>query len=321
MLRGKLKMGIVLVVIASLFIGIGYSYAERQDIVIGELNWSASVVVCQIMKNILEDELNIPTKVIQLAGSAIWPAMEKGTVDIFSEMWDTAHDAGIQKYVKENKTVELTVSYQGKASGFYIPTWVSKKYNIKSIEDLNKHTALFDITGDKKGDLWVGGFGWSGTEINKIKIRDYGLNYEPYVIDQWVFMTTLKEAMRVKKPIIFFYWAPEWIYSYYDMTQIKEPAFDPAKWHYVPKKPEESNISCSFRKPVIYVGYPAKLKKRLPKAYKFYKNWYIPMDEVNNLIAEMEDIPGNPKKDAVIVAKQWIADHPEIVKNWLKGVK
>ena len=50
-------------------------------------------------------------------------------------------------------------------------------------------------------------------------------------------------------------------------------------------------------------------------------NWYIPKEEVSGLIADLEDVPGNPKKDGAEVAKAWVESHPRIVNDWLKGVQ
>jgi ABC-type proline/glycine betaine transport system substrate-binding protein len=42
---------------------------------------------------------------------------------------------------------------------------------------------------------------------------------------------------------------------------------------------------------------------------------------VSFLITEFEDVPNNPKKDIEKVAKAWVENHPEIVKNWIKGIE
>jgi glycine betaine/proline transport system substrate-binding protein len=42
---------------------------------------------------------------------------------------------------------------------------------------------------------------------------------------------------------------------------------------------------------------------------------------VSFIIAEIEQIPGNPKKDPDRVARKWVEDHPEIVNDWIKGIK
>jgi len=81
--------------------------------------------------------------------------------------------------------------------------------------------------------------------------------------------------------------------------------------------PEKTRITCAHPPAYTYIGVSVKLEKRLPRAWKFFMNWYLPIEEVSKFIADLEDIPGNPKKPAPEVAKRWVESHPEILKNWL----
>lgn len=161
------------------------------------------------------------------------------------------------------------------------------------------------------------------TQINKIKVRDYRLDYEPYAVDHWLFLLVLKETMRTQKSIIFYHWTPDWVFAKYDLTWIKEPKYDPQRWNYERRYRTRSRIACEYEpaKVKVYVGYSKMLKDRAPKAYQFFKNWYFALDEMSSLIAEIEDVPGNPRKDPVEVARKWVADHPEIVSDWVKGIE
>jgi len=136
----------------------------------------------------------------------------------------------------------------------------------------------------------------------------------------WVFLTQLKEAMRTDRPMIFYYWEPEWPFAVYDLSEIELPPYEDSKWTYVEKRMDESSITCGWKPAQVYVGYGTKLQKKSPKTYRFFKQWYIPIDEVSFLIAELEDIPGNPKKDVEEVVEEWVRDHPAIVNDWIKGI-
>jgi glycine betaine/proline transport system substrate-binding protein len=275
------------------------------------------------MKVVLEEKLNVPAELKQVTPDLTWAGMDKGSIDIFPDLWWPNQDAGIKKYVDKRKKVELSLSYDNAVQGWFVPTWVAEKYNIKTLADLKdkEKAKIFDMTGNGIGDIWAGGFGWMSTEVTKFQLRDLELPLENYVVDSWVFLTSLKEAMRVKKPILFYYWTPEWPFSVYDFTQIEMPAYDKAQWNYVPKKPDESKITCGWQMAKVYAGYTVKLKDKSPKAYQFMKQWHIPLEEVNKLISNLEDVPGNPKQDPVEAARAWVANHPELVGEWLKGIE
>ncbi|SFM67891.1 glycine betaine ABC transporter substrate-binding protein [Thermodesulforhabdus norvegica] len=322
----KRFLGFVAVALAFLTVVFGPNSAKAEEpVVIAQQTWSASIALSNIMKYVLEEKLGIPAKILPLAQPATWAAMDKGdgSVDVKAEIWMPNEEAYWKKYVEERKTVEASLLFDNAPQGWVVPTWVAEKYNIKTYKDLIPHAKIFDINGDGKGDIWCGAGGWQSTQITRVQIRDLGLEkyFDPLVLEVWVFQAQLKEAMRKKKPILFYYWAPEWIWAVYDLTWVKLPDYDPAKWKFIPGKPEESYVACGWKPASVYVGYGVHLKKKNPKAYKFFKNFFIPMEEESKLIAELEDVPGNPAKPAEVVAREWVESHPEIVGKWLAGVK
>jgi len=87
----KLKKSFVLalLIITSLILSFGTSWAARKNVVIAEQSWTGSTVICQVMKHVLEKKLDIPAKVSQLSGAVTWVGMDKGDVDVFSDIWET----------------------------------------------------------------------------------------------------------------------------------------------------------------------------------------------------------------------------------------
>lgn len=321
MIMGKKGTLTILLTIASITFAIGTSYAERKNVIISEQSWTGSAVICQVMKNVLENKLDIPVKIIQLNGAATWVGMDKGDVDVFSDIWETAEAGGIEKYTKEKKSSEVVLSYANAPQGWYIPKFVAEEHGIKTVEDLKGKEQLFDIDSDGKGELWGGPTSWKMSEITDIRIRDYGLDFENLGVEQWAWLATLKSAILNKKPVIFYYWEPEWLFTEYDLVKIEEPAYEEAKWKFVQKQPEQSKITCEIEPTNVWVGISKKMETRLPTAYKFFQNWSIPINEVNELIALVTDIDGKTKLSGEDAAQKWVEDNPDIVNGWLKGVK
>lgn len=317
----KKSMVIVLSVVAVCMFTLGTSWAARKNVIIAEQSWTGSTVICQVMKYAVEEKLNIPVKIKLLNGSVTWVGMDKGDVDIFSDIWETAEIQSMKKYTEDKKTCEVVLSYPQAPQGWFIPRYVSEKYGIKTLEDLKGKEKIFDMDGDGQGELWGGPTSWKVNEITSIKIRDYGLDFENLGVEQWAWLTTLKAAVVKKQPVIFYYWKPEWLFTQYDLVKIQEPAYDPAKYKYVQKQPEKSKITCEMQPTDVWVGISKKMKSRLPKAYQFFKNWSIPIDEVNHLIAMVTDLPDNPEMSPADAAKKWVEEHPEIVNTWLKGIQ
>jgi len=322
----KNKWYLVVTVLVALCIAQMPAASHSADqVVIAQQTWDGSIATANIFKYALENKLNIPAVVKSIGQPPTWVALDKGdgSIDVKTEIWWPNEDAFYRKYVDERKTVEVSLLFGNAPQGWVVPTWVAKKYNIKTYKDLMPHAKLFDITGDGRGDLWCGGGGWSSTQITRIQMRDLGLeeHFSPLVVDVWVFLAQLKEAMRKKKEIVFYYWAPEWIWAKYDLTWVDLPSYEESKWKYVPQKPEESHITCGWRSAKVYTGYGVHLKNKNQKAYRFFKNIYLPMEEQSKMIAELADVPDNPPKPPMEVAKWWVERNPKIVSDWLKGVQ
>ena len=83
----------------------------------------------------------------------------------------------------------------------------------------------------------------------------------------------------------------------YDLTRLVEPPYDKSKWIRVKGNPDKTRISSAWPETKVYVGVSKQLKKRLPKAYKFFMNWYIPVDQVSLLSAQIEYVPGSSRRD------------------------
>jgi glycine betaine/proline transport system substrate-binding protein len=319
----KFKKSILLslLIVLSLVLTMGTSWAARKNVIIAEQSWTGSAVICQVMKHVLENKLDTPAKITQLNGAIAWVGMDKGDVDIFSDIWETAEIAGIEKYTKEKKSCEVVLSYPNAPQGWYIPKFVAEEHGIKTIADLKGKEKFFDIDGDGKGDIWGGPTSWKVNEITSVKVRDYGLDLETLGVEQWAWLATLKSAVLKKQPVNFYYWEPEWLFTEYELVKIQEPAYEDAKWKFVQGKPSESKITCEIQPTNVWVGMSKKMETRLPKAYKFFKNWSIPINEVNKLIAMVTDLPDSPKLSASEAAKKWVDDNPEIVNAWLKNVQ
>ncbi|MCP4105814.1 MAG: hypothetical protein GY749_09800 [Desulfobacteraceae bacterium] len=295
--------------------------AKRSNVIIAGLNWSGAIAVANVMKYVLDKKLGIPAEIKPLTLPVAWSAMDMGTADILPDIWIPNQKKPVKEYVETQKSVTLVKSYINASQGIYMLSEVAKANSIKSVFDLRGKEKMFDMNGNGIGEMWIGPYNWETSDINKSKIREYGINLETVEFEQWIFLAVLKEALRKKKPLVFYYWEPDWPVAAYDLLRLEEPAFDPKKWVMADKNNKKNRIRCAYPPATVYVGVSRQLKKRLPRAYKFFMNWHIPIDEVSWLVAEIEQVPGNPRKDPEWVARTWVKKHPKILQDWLKNIE
>ena len=216
-LRTHYRISIIFLCIF-LVLSFSNAYAARKNIIISEQNWTGSTVTCYVLKYVLEGKLDIPVKITQLNGSATWVGIEKGDVDVFSDVWETAEASGIEKFVKKKKVAELSLSYPNAPQGWYIPKYVAEKHGINSVADLKGKEKLFDSNQAGKGHLWVGPASWKVAEQNKVRITSYGLDFNPSEVEQWAWLAQLKKLTSNKENVIFYYWQPEWLFTQHDLV-------------------------------------------------------------------------------------------------------
>ncbi|MBY4675368.1 ABC transporter substrate-binding protein [Marinobacterium arenosum] len=324
---------------AAVVLAAASSAQAKETIRIGEVSWDASLAIENVLKVVMEENLDVDVEIIAADQSAIWAAMDKGkgAIDVHPDVWTSAQAEPWQKFVvagskesiKSNKT-----PYNG-TEGLFITGYMQDTYDIRSVQDLAKPeiAKLFDSDGDGKGDYWPGAPGWGAVKLNQIKAKSYGFDkyFEPLIVSDSVIKAQLKNAVRRKQGILFFSWTPESIHSAYDLRQLEEPEFtgyasDNKKDHplYNPNGCynfvdtenwlEESSITCNAPSTEVHIAYSGKLEKRAPQVARFLSNVALDAKVVSRWIYNIAE----QGQDPYYMAKEWVYQNPDVVKGWLK---
>ena len=178
--------------------------------------------------------------------------------------------------------------------------------------------ALFDKDKNGKGEYWAGDSGWKSTKMWQVKFKDYGLNelWEAEIVSDATFKAQLKAAYVEQKPILFYYWTPEWLHAAYDLTPVDEPPFtvgcidlklDQEDWL------GASKFKCKHNDAIVYVAYSKSLEQRNPPAAKFLGNIKLDPAIVNDWILRI----GRDGEDPQDVAEEWVEANMDIVNQWI----
>jgi glycine betaine/proline transport system substrate-binding protein len=246
-------------------------------------------------------------------------------------------EGNVAKFVREKKTVLLNDKPYQTTEGIYIPGYIADQHKIASIKDLARPeiAKLFDNDGDGLGDFWPGAAGWGITNIMQVRLKSYGLDkhFKPFIVADGVFKAQLDAAYKKKKGILFYYWTPEWIHSYYDLRLLQEPAFtgyamDSKKgtpeynaqgcYNMVDPKTnadwlEKSSITCAQPPATVHVAYSASLTKRAPKVAAFMKRVSLDPKDLNVWILKI----AHEKQEPAEVATIWVKENQAKVNAWL----
>ncbi|MDJ0644324.1 MAG: glycine betaine ABC transporter substrate-binding protein [Erythrobacter sp.] len=309
-------------VLAAAFAAIASTGALAQaKVKISDLNWTGAKAIGHVIKAVIETRLGGEAEIVKGMSdqSIISAGMDKGdgSVDVYTDMWMPNQQAIWDKYIKGAKTVAHNKPYKG-TQGMYVPHYLADK--IKSFDDLKKPeiAAMFDKDGDGKGEYWAGDASWKSTKMWQVKFKDYGLSelWKPEIVSDATFKAQLKAAYATEKPILFYYWTPEWIHAAYKISSLDEPKrtdgcmslkLDQEDWL------EASKFKCKHADAEIFVAYSKSLEKRNPKAAKFLSQMQLDPAIVNQWILKI----GRDKEDPQDVAEAWVKANKATVDKWI----
>lgn len=296
--------------------------AQDPTVRIGDLTWTGAKAIAYVIKAVIDGPLDSEAEIVEgmSDGSVIAAGMDKGdgSVDVYSDLWMPNRAAIWDKYVDGAGTVGHNIPYKG-TQKLYVPAFMADRVN--SIEDLRdpEVAAMFDKDGNGKGEYWAGDAGWKSTRMWQVKFKSYGLDdlWEAEVLPQDTFKAQLKTAVQRERPILFYYWTPEWIHAAYDIAALDEPGrsdgcedvnLDAEDWL------EVSNFSCASQDASIYVAYSKSLETRNPAAARFLSRMKMDPDTINGWILKI----GRDNMDPQDVAEDWVASNASIVNGWIR---
>lgn len=295
-----------------------------EKIMVAEPNWIGARLMAQLVKQIIVDKLGTEADTVPGTNPVIFKGMDrgKGDIDVHPDVWLPNQRGLVDTYVGEKKTVALSDGFYTGDSGWCVSTEVAKRLQLKTIyqlatPEMAKH---FDVTGDGRGEIWIGPSAWAGTNIRRVKMRDYGLEnfFDVTTEEEEIAFASLGDAIRKDKPFLTVCYEPHYILKLYELTRLEEPAYDKDKW--VMFQPSEdpdwlakSKVATAFPSINAHVGYSLSLETRAPQVAQFLKNISLDTETVSDWTYKVVV----DKREPSDVVREWIAANPARVDKWL----
>lgn len=308
---------------AALLLGMATSaHADDATVTISDLTWTGAKAIGHVIKTIIEGPMDFEADIVEglSDGSVIAAGMDKGdgSADVYTDLWMPNRQAIWDKYIDGAQTVGHNIPYLG-TQKMYVPSYMADR--VRTVEDLKdpEVAAMFDKDGNGKGEYWAGDAGWKSTRMWQVKFNSYGLSdlWEAEILPDATFKGQLKTAIAREKPILFYYWTPEWVHAAYDISPIEEPArtagcedvyLDQEDWL------EASKFDCVSEDAKIYVAYSKSLEHRNPPVAKFLSQMKLDPEVVNEWILKI----GRDELDPRDVAEEWVANNMDVVNEWIR---
>jgi glycine betaine/proline transport system substrate-binding protein len=271
--------------------------------------WTGYEANAYVIGTLAQSKLGCTVKYQDVKEEVGWQGMAAGTTDTIVENW--GHPDLVKKYIDGQKTVEdAGLTKNDGIIGWYVPPWMAKKYpDITDWKNLNKYASMFKTSeSGGKGQLLDGDPSYVTND--EALVKNLKLNYKVVVGgSEAALIQSFRSAEKNKTPLLAYFYQPDWFFSEMPLVKVNLPKYtdgcdaDPAK------------VACDYP--------PYKLNKLISKKFAdsgspaatLVKNFQWTNDDQN----KVAEYIAKDKMDPTDAAKKWIADNPDMVKQWLQG--
>jgi glycine betaine/proline transport system substrate-binding protein len=270
--------------------------------------WVGYEANAAVVSYVLKTRLGCTVELKTLTEEVSWQGFGTGAVDVILENW--GHDDLKKKYIDDQKVaVEHGETGNKGIIGWYVPPWLAEKYpDITKSENLNKYAELFKTseTGGK-GQLLDGDPTYVTND--EALVKNLNLNFKVvYAGSEAALIEAFKSAEQNKKPLIGYFYEPQWFLSDVKLVHVSLPAYTPGC------DAVATAIKCDYQPydldKIISKKFATSGSPAVEMLKKF--NW---TNAEQNLVAK--DISKKVSYDDA--AKKWVDANSAKVDAWLKA--
>ncbi|MTH96988.1 glycine betaine ABC transporter substrate-binding protein [Roseibium sp. RKSG952] len=240
-------------------------------VTIAEMPWDTAGTMAQIDAIILGKGYGCRTDLIYGNSVPTFESMiDRGMPDIAPEIWQNAYRSELQAALKDGSVVVAGhILKDGAIEGFWIPTFLAKEHNLKTLDDVLAHPELFPGAEDKtKGAFFQCPPGWDCQITSDNLLRAWHYREKGFVevpTGSPAGLTgSLAKAMEERQGWFGYNWAPTASMARYDLTRIDfDVPFNKEEWDTcttVPNCPDPKKNA--FEKQAVYTIVTGAFAKR-----------------------------------------------------------
>jgi glycine betaine/proline transport system substrate-binding protein len=273
--------------------------------------WVGYEADAAVVSYLLEHELGCTVVKKNIDEQTSWQGFPTGEVDAILENW--GHEDLAAKYITTDKVAQDLGSNGNEGIiGWYVPKFfVDANPDILTAKTdptvLNKYADQFKTSesGDK-GQILDGDP--SFVTQDQGMINGFGLKYKVvYSGSEAASNKAIQAAIDAKKPILAYYYTPNWFSAKVELVHIELPAWTQGC------DADANNIKCDYPPYHLNKIVSTKFATSGSPAFTFIKNFKWTNDDQNLVAAAITD-QGMSDDDA---AKTWIDANPDTWKAWL----
>src|SRR5919201_3738260 len=286
-------------------------------VTLNEHAWAGSTANTYIAKAVLEQKLGCTVDITKIAEIPVYQAMADGKTDAVLEDWQ--HTDEYKKYIDQAGTVDMggPLGVEGHI-GWFIPKYLMDEHpEFKTWEGLKGEEDLLKSPESGDQGMFLGGDP-SYVQKDKELIPALGLNFkffpagaEPAQVARW------SQLYKQKKPVIFYWYTPQYLNKQYDLAEVKLPPRTEANKDCKDDAKEggdPAQYKCEYDVTIINKLFSKKFADSGSPAYDVLKNMKLTNEDQEKVA---KAIAGD-KQDPDEAAADWVKDNRDKVDSWLQ---
>lgn len=271
--------------------------------------WVGYEANAAVIAYVAEKKLGCSVNLKNLDEQVSWQGFSTGEVDAVVENW--GHADLVKKYITEQKVAQDAgpTGNIGKI-GWYVPPFLAKKHpDILDSKNLNKYASLFKTSeSGTKGQILDGDPGFVTNDAALVK--NLKLNYKVvFSGSEAALITSFRQAEQNKKPMIGYFYEPQWFTAEVPLQKISLPAYKPGC------DVDPAKVACDYPLYKLNKVVSSKFATSGSAAYTLVKNFSWTNADQNVVAKSIAVDKLTPEK----AAQKWVEANPDKVKAWLVG--
>jgi glycine betaine/proline transport system substrate-binding protein len=282
--------------------------AGKPTIVLANNSWEGSVANNVVAQYVIEKNLGYNVNLLTIDEIPAWPAMVQGKVSAVMEVW--GHSPLYAQYVKGNhKVVDAGLEGPSGNIGWYIPTYLMKSHpELKTWKGVKKDWKMFVTPQSSPQGQFLDGSP-SYVTNDQALIKNLGLNFKVvFAGTEAAQLTEIESDYKAKKPVIFYWYTPQYQNAIYKFSQVALPPWTPACGKLKP-----AQVNCAYPPYHLYKVMDANLPKQAPDVAQFIRRFNWSADDQNSVSYNL----AVKHMSNTAAAQAFVNTHQALVKSWL----
>ena len=284
--------------------------ASKPTIYLADNSWEGSTANDVVAQYVIQKDLGYPVNLVTIDEIPAWPAMVQGKISAILEVW--GHSPLYAKYVTGSHQV-VNAGLEGPSGniGWYVPTYLMQQHpELKTWKGVQKDWKLFVTPqSSPQGQFLDGSPSYVTNDQALVKTLNMNLKVV-FAGTEASQLTEIESDYKAKKPVLFYWYTPQYQNAIYKFSQVQLPPFTQACAKLPP-----AEINCSYPPYPLYKVMGTQLAKSAPDVASFIKRFNWTSDDQNEVSYDL----AVKKMSNEQAAAAFVSSHQALVKSWLSG--